>query len=51
MNTYKALVRVRTDSNSTALVETRVSAANMTNARWLLEAQYGKDSVCSIQQI
>ena len=49
MNIYKAMVRVITDSNSSVLVETQISAVNMTNARWLLEAQYGKDSVCSIQ--
>ena len=49
MNTFKALVRVKTDSNITILVETHINAINITNARWLLEAQYGKENVCSIQ--
>lgn len=51
MTTFKATVYVTTAGNQRVLVETTVNAANLTNARWLLEAQYGKGNVCHIQPI
>lgn len=33
------------------LIETQVCAVNETNARWLLEAQYGKDAVYSVSPL
>jgi hypothetical protein len=36
-------------SGTTTIVQTRVQAAHFQAARWLLEAQYGKDNVVSLQ--
>lgn len=45
MNTYKAMVKVRTPYGGTAQVWTQVQAKHPADARALLEAQYGTGNV------
>ena len=51
MKSYSATVKVRKGTGSnTTLIKTQVQAANPSQAKWLLETQYGAGNVISSPQ-
>lgn len=45
LQSYSAIVRIRTGGGSTILIRTQVQAEDINRAKWLLEAQYGLGNV------